>query len=99
MNVRVILVITILLSGCVHPRKAEVARLAEHMAIGAATEVGISQLAGGSQKVAAGVTAAAAVAVAKEGSDYHNKKDSLKMAIIHAIEIVAGAGAAVAIKH
>ena len=96
---KAILITVIFLSGCVHPRKAEVVRLAEHMAIGAGTEVGISQLAGGSQKVTAGVTASAAVAVAKEGSDYHNKKDSLKMAVIHALEIMAGAGTAVLIRH
>lgn len=73
--------------------------ISEHLAIGAGTEVGISELAGGSDKYAAGITAAALVAAFKEGTDAAAHKDTKRSAFIDAMEIVFGAGIVAAIRH
>jgi len=80
-------------------RRAGFIRFLEHLAIGAGTEVGISQAAGGSQKYTAGLLAAAGVAGFKEGADAWAGRDTKKQAAWHALSIVLGAGIAVAIKH
>ena len=73
--------------------------ISEHLGIGAGTEVGISELAGGPQKYAAGITAAALVAAFKEGSDVRAHRDTKRSGFVDALEIIAGAGIAAAIRH
>jgi hypothetical protein len=73
--------------------------LLEHLAIGAGTEVGISQIAGGAGKYPAGISAAAIVAGFKEGADASSGRDTKKQAAFHAISIVVGAGIAALVKH
>ena len=77
--------------------------LGEHLALGAGTEVGISQLAGGPQKYTAGIVATGAVAGWKEGTDALDKDrktgDTKKQAAWHAFSILAGAGIVAAIRH
>lgn len=65
---------------------------AEHLALGAGTEAGISAIAGGGKKYPAGLTAVAVVAAFKEGADAVAGKDSKKQAAWHALSIVLGAG-------
>jgi hypothetical protein len=68
--------------------------LAEHVTLGAGVEIATAQAAGGPSHVAVGMTSAAIVAGLKEYVDYQTGKDSKKMAFVHALEIVGGAGAA-----
>jgi len=79
--------------------KKVLVRVAEHVAIGAGTEVAVSQVAGGARKWPAGLVAAGAVAGFKEGSDAVAGRDTKKQAALHALTIVAGAGAAILAKH
>lgn len=73
--------------------------LAEHVSLGAAVEVGVSQVAGGPQKFEAGLLAAGLVAGFKESADAIAGRDTRKQAAIHALEIVAGAGVMAAVRH
>src|SRR5215471_17050944 len=72
----------------------KVLKVVGHLAIGAGTEVAVSQAAGGGKKWPAGLLAAGAVAGFKEGADAQAGRDTKKQAVIHALTIVAGAGAA-----
>jgi hypothetical protein len=71
----------------------------EHLALGAGTEIAVSQAAGGSKKYGAGILAAGIVAGFKEGADAVAKRDTKKEAAIHALTILAGAAVAVVVKH
>jgi hypothetical protein len=86
-----------------HHYKKFFTHLAEHLAIGAATEIGISQLAGGPQKYTAGLVAVATVASFKEGTDALDPDkttgDTKKQAAFHAATILVGAGIMAAIRH
>lgn len=73
--------------------------LAEHLALGAATEIGVSQLADGPSKYAAGIVAAGVVAGFKEGTDARDKRDTKKQAAWHAFSILAGAGIMAEARH
>ena len=72
---------------------------AEHVALGAGTEVAVSQVAGGPRKYWAGITAAGIVAGFKEGTDAVAGRDTKKQAAWHALTIMAGAGIAAAARH
>jgi hypothetical protein len=98
---RRLLLLSLLLCSIQSPAQSmrKVLRTVEHLAIGAGVEIGVSQAAGGSRKYAAGLIAAGAVAGFKEGSDAVAGRDTKKMAAIHALTILAGAGFAVAVKH
>jgi len=75
------------------------AKVAGHLTIGAATEIGVSQAAGGAEHWPAGLLAAGAVAGFKEGSDAVSGRDTRKQAVWHALTIVAGAGISAAAWH
>jgi len=80
-------------------RSHAVLRFLGHLAIGAGTEVAVSQVAGGAQKWPSGIVATGAVAGFKEGADAQAGRDTRKQAVWHALTILAGAGIAAAIKH
>ena len=65
---------------------------AGHLALGAAVEPGIAAIAGGRQKYAAGLSAAALVAAFKEASDALAGRDTRKQAAWHAFSVLLGAG-------
>jgi hypothetical protein len=71
----------------------------EHVTLGAGIEIGTSQAAGGANHVAVGMTSTAIVAGLKEYADYQTGKDTFKMTIIHALEVVGGAGIAAGAWH
>jgi len=79
--------------------KKVLVRVAEHVSLGAGTEIAVSQAAGGPKKYLAGISAAGIVAVVKEGSDVVAGRDTKKEAAWHALTIVAGAGIAAAARH
>jgi len=80
------------------PWKA-IGKLAAHFALGAGTELAVSQAAGGPRKYGAGILAGGAVGAFKEGADAQAGRDSKKKAALHAFTILAGAGIAAAAKH
>jgi hypothetical protein len=99
---RYLLLLSLLLCSVPSPAqhiKRNLLRIAEHVAIGVGVEIGVSRAAGGPKKYAAGIVAAGAVAAFKEGSDAVCGADSKKMAAIHALTILAGAGIAAATSH
>lgn len=86
--------------GQIKPSKKKQFTVAlEHLALGAGTEIAISQSAGGANHYPAGLVGAGLVAGFKEGSDAVSGRDSKKMAALHALTIVAGAGIAALVWH
>jgi enoyl-CoA hydratase/carnithine racemase len=71
----------------------------EHLALGAGTQLAVSQAAGGPSKYGAGLVATGILASVKEGSDVVAHRDTKKKAILHALTIMVGAGAVAAARH
>lgn len=80
-------------------KKHKVLTALEHLALGAGTEVAVSQAAGGPQKYQAGLLASGIVAGFKEGADAVAGRDTKKQAFLHAITIIGGAGIAALAYH
>jgi hypothetical protein len=71
----------------------------EHLALGAGTEIAVSQVAGGPRKYGAGLLGAGITAGFKEGADWQAGRDTKKKAIRHFLMIALGAGIAAAAWH
>lgn len=99
------IVVLILLFASVNleaqPIKKILLKVAEHVSLGAGTELGMYEIAGGSsrRRVAVGLSTAALVAGFKESADAVSGADTKKQAAWHAFSILAGAGIAAAVKH
>jgi hypothetical protein len=99
---RYLLLVSLLLCSVQSPAqhvKRNLLRVVEHVALGAGVEIAVSRTAGGPGKYPAGIVAAGAVAGFKEGADAITGADTKKMAVWHALTILAGAGIAAAVKH
>lgn len=93
-----VIIAALLFGGCATRRNA--VRWVEHAAIGAGTYAGITALDHGAHpRWVVGISATAAVAGFKEGSDANNGKDTRKQAIKHALMILAGGGVTAALWH
>ena len=94
MTKKAVLVAILILNGAgaqarPHPKLKAVARVAEHLAIGAGVQFGVQRAAHGQWQP--GLIAAGAVAAFKEGTDALDGRDTKKMAALHALTIFAGA--------
>lgn len=74
-------------------------QIVEHLLLGAGCYGALYAIAGSGRQGAVAGSGCALVAGAKEGSDAYAGRDTRKQAVIHAITILAGAGAVAAFKH
>lgn len=72
----------------------------EHVGLGAGSYAGFATVGGPQRRWQVGISGAAVIAGVKEFyGDLHNGKDTPKMALVHFVSILAGAGIAATVWH